>query len=175
MRQVSAYSCVETTSIIQSPHHCVAHRTQREQSSAIERASAQNIANADIEALTEEEAYKLFSDFRWSSNGGRPTCPACGHDKVYTVRRRSLRCARPGCRKEFTSTTATLFASRKLSFKRIVLAIREQAQADSRLVARRLGFKIDVSYKTAHGLRKRLEQVAAEGIGECKARRRASK
>ena len=175
MRQLSAFSCYEITGTTQSPQLCVAHCVQQDKTSDIESAAARNIVNADIEALTEEEAYKLFFDFRWASNGSRPTCPACGYDKIYAVRRRSLRCARPGCRAEFTCTTTTLFASRKLSFKRIVHAIREQAQADNRLVARCLGFKIDVSYKTAHDLRKRLEQMAADGIGECHSRRRASR
>jgi hypothetical protein len=67
-----------------------------------------------------------------------------------------------------------VFNSRKLSFKQIVVAFNEQLTAEKRIVARRLGFRLNVAYKTAHGLRKRLEIVATEGVKVIKAKKRAA-
>lgn len=41
----------------------------------------------------------------------------------YTVRRRRFRCSEPECRAEFSVTSGTVFANRKLSFKKIIMAI----------------------------------------------------
>ena len=74
-------------------------------------------------SLSEDDAYGLFIDFRWAYNGGNPYCPRCGCLEPYSVRRRRFRCSEPECRAEFSVTSGTVFANRKLSFKKIIMAI----------------------------------------------------
>lgn len=41
-------------------------------------------------------------------------CPHCGHDRIYVLGRRGrFCCARPGCRKQFSTTTQTAMRSHK--------------------------------------------------------------
>jgi len=74
-------------------------------------------------------AYATFCAFRWSENGGRPRCPACGCRKAYVMRRRRFRCSDTDCVREFSVTAGTFFHSRKLPFKTLIMAIWEELTA----------------------------------------------
>ena len=68
-------------------------------------------------------AEKLFRPIR--AGAIEPVCPACGGLDAYECRRRSganrFRCS--ACRKDFTITSGTLFASHKLPLKGYLAAI----------------------------------------------------
>ena len=83
----------------------------------------------EVWSLSEDDAYGLFVDFRWADNAGEPYYPRCGCLEPYSVRRRRFRCSEPGCRPEFSVTSGTVFANRKLSFKKIIMAIWEEIAA----------------------------------------------
>ncbi|GAA3100533.1 hypothetical protein GCM10010520_52330 [Rhizobium viscosum] len=68
----------------------------------------------------------------------------------YNVRRRRFRCSEPECRAEFSVTSGTVFANRKLSFKKIIMAIWEEITAAKGMAALHLSRKLNVQYKTAY-------------------------
>lgn len=58
--------------------------------------------------IDEEKAYAIFRQFRWPKTQGEPVCPPpCGVLDCYVLRRR---------RHEYSVTSSTVFAFRKLSF-----------------------------------------------------------
>lgn len=115
-----------------------------------------DLSSTEVDTLTEDGAYVLFLAFRWAESHGSPFCPCCGHTEPYAMRRRRFRCSAPDCRKEFSATTGTIFASRKLSFKKIVAALVEESAPVPAKATLRFGRKLDVQYKTACNLRRKI-------------------
>jgi transposase-like protein len=68
--------------------------------------------------MTLEEAELTFRKVRWADTDGAPVCPSCGSVEAYEARRPNgvLRFRCKGCRKDFTVTSGTLFASHKTAF-----------------------------------------------------------
>jgi transposase-like protein len=73
--------------------------------------------------MKEEDAYRWFMRARWHDNKGEPYCPACGNLDVRSIRRKCFRCTAAECGREFSVTSGTIFANRKLSFRTLVMAI----------------------------------------------------
>jgi|GEM_PF-4717192 len=81
-----------------------------------------NLALLDVAELTADEAYETFKQLRWASTTGRPVCPNCSCEKIYTYTKRKLfKCS--ACPTQFSVTSQTIFASRKLSIKKCLIAI----------------------------------------------------
>jgi transposase-like protein len=70
--------------------------------------------------MKEDEAYRWFVRARWHDNGGKPYCPACGNLDVLSIPRRRYRCTARECRREFSDTSGTILANRKLKFRTLV-------------------------------------------------------
>lgn len=101
----------------------------------------------------------MFVDFRWADNAGEPYCPRCGCLEPYSVRRRRFRCSEPECRAEFSVTSGTVFANRKLSFKKIIMPVWEDITAAKGMAALHLTRKLNVQYKTAYELLQKLREA----------------
>ncbi len=72
--------------------------------------------------MSDEEAYQTFKLIRWAVTNGEPFCPKCGCVAVYTYQtRRLFKCK--GCNHQFSVTSGTIFASRKLPIRDYLLAI----------------------------------------------------
>ena len=72
--------------------------------------------------VSDEDAYNTFRRLRWPDNDGAPVCPDCDCSVAYVYRcRRVFKCK--SCHKQFSVTSGTLFASRKLPFQVLLLAI----------------------------------------------------
>jgi ribosomal protein L37AE/L43A len=85
-------------------------------------AAARSLSLRSVARLTDEEAHATFVAIRSSDNGGEPYCPKCGCVALYNRAERPLwKCK--GCTKEFSVTSGTIFASRKLPIRDILLAI----------------------------------------------------
>jgi hypothetical protein len=63
--------------------------------------------------VTEAEAEATFRKVRWPETDGGAVCPECGGVEPYEMRRHTgaLRFECKACRKEFSITSGTLFAS----------------------------------------------------------------
>lgn len=76
----------------------------------------------EIAELSEDEARAVFRRYRFAENGGEPCCNHCGSPAAWTYRDgRLFKCKM--CLKQFTLTTNTPFAYRKLPFKTILLIL----------------------------------------------------
>ncbi|GJE78651.1 IS1595 family transposase [Methylorubrum suomiense] len=113
----------------------------------------------------EDKAYDTFKRLRWPETDGEPVCPACGCLDHYDIStRRRFKCA--GCGKQFSVTSGTIFASRKLSFMDLCAAVAIFVNAVKGLSALQLGRDLSVSYKTAFVLAHKLrEALGAEMKG----------
>lgn len=119
--------------------------------------------------MSDEEAHKRFTEIRWSGNNGQPYCPHCGSVALYTYKaRRIWKCK--ACTKQFSVTSGTIFASRKLPVRDYLLAIALLANCAKGMSALQLGRDLDVQYRTAfvlcHKLREAMaSEMANETVG----------
>src|SRR5258705_11821787 len=75
--------------------------------------------------MTDAEAETAFKMIRWADTNGTPVCPSCGSVEAYEARRPNgaLRFRCKGCKKDFSITSGTLFASHKLPLRGYLAAI----------------------------------------------------
>jgi transposase-like protein len=125
-------------------------------------AAARTLSLKAIFSEGEEVAYRRFCRLRWSETEGAPICPACGCLEIYDLStRRRFKCA--ACHRQFSVTSGTIFASRKLSFVDLLGAICLFVNASKGLSAVQLSRDLDVQHKTAFVLMHKLrETLAAE-------------
>lgn len=128
-------------------------------------APARSLSVATVARMSEEEARSAFRAIRWASTDGEPVCPRCGCVAVYEYKTRALfKCQ--GCGHQFSVTSGTIFASRKLPLRTYLLAIAIFVNAVKGVSALQLGRDLDVQYKTAFVLAHKLrEAMAAEHAG----------
>ena len=111
-------------------------------------AKARTLSLGAIMRMSDEAAHDRFQEIRFASNGGAAFCPACECTKVYTYKARKIwKCA--ACGKQFSVTSGTIFASRKLPIRDYLAAISIFINAVKGISALQLGRDLDVQYKTA--------------------------
>ena len=110
-------------------------------------------------SLKPDEAFERFSEVRWAWNGGKKQCVWCGGDKLYEFGRVRLglyRCK--ACARDFSTTSKTVFASRKMPHKSILAGIGFRLHEG--LNAHQLHLEIGVTYKTAWAFAKQCKIYA---------------
>ena len=114
----------------------------------------------------EEKAYEAFKRLRWQETKGEPVCPKCGCLDHYAITtRRKFKCA--ACHAQYSVTSGTMFASRKLSFTDLLAAICLFVNGSKGMSAVQFSRDLDVQYKTAFVLAHKLrEALAAETANE---------
>ena len=129
-------------------------------------AKARTLSLAKVMRLTDSEARATFQAIRWADNDGDPYCPRCGCLDVYKYETRKIfKCA--GCHAQFSLTTATIFASRKLAIRDLLAAIAIFVNGAKGYSALQLSRDLDVQYKTAFVLTHKLrEAMGAEMKGQ---------
>jgi len=128
-------------------------------------AKARTLSLAKVMRLSDQEACDSFKEVRWASTSGDPVCPRCGCMTVYEYRsRRVFNCK--GCGSQFSLTTATIFASRKLPIRDLLAAIAIVVNGAKGISELQLSRDLDVQYKTAFVLAHRLrDAMGAEQKG----------
>jgi transposase-like protein len=125
--------------------------------------------------MPEEEVERTFIRLRWQDNTGQPYCPKCGGTTIYASRRNgALRYQCKACQKDFSLTSGTLFASRKLPLRAYLMAIAifvNEVKGKSMLaLSRDLGTSYKSAFVLAHKLREALasevRQTAIGGAGK---------
>ena len=85
-------------------------------------AAARTLSLKGIYSAGEAAAYETFRQLRWPETQGEAVCPDCGCCETYSIStRRRFKCV--ACHKQFSVTSGTIFASRKLSFTDLLAAI----------------------------------------------------
>ena len=128
-------------------------------------AAARTLSLKAVFRMGEDAAYRTFCELRWADTGGDAVCPRCGCvDSYNIVTRRKFKCV--GCSHQFSVTSGTIFASRKLSFTDLLAAIVIFVNGAKGVSALQVSRDLDVQYKTAFVLSHKLrEAMAREQIG----------
>jgi transposase-like protein len=120
--------------------------------------AARTISLPQVLRMSDEEAHATFVAVRWAVNEGKAFCPHCGSVKVWTyAARRIWKCAE--CLKQFSVTSGTIFANRKLPIRDYLAAIALFCKGAKGVSALQLGRDLDVQYKTAFVLAHKLREA----------------
>src|SRR5438105_12670564 len=126
---------------------------------------AKTLSLASVFQMKDQEAEATFRRIRWADTEGEPVCSHCGGVDAYDCRRLKgaprFRCK--ACKKDFTITAGTLFASHKLPLRCYLAAIAIFCNEVKGKSALALSRDLCVSYKCAFVLLHKLrEAMAAE-------------
>jgi transposase-like protein len=121
-------------------------------------AAARTLSLRDIYRMGEDRAYALFCELRWPETQGKPVCPRCGGLEAYTIAtRRKFKCK--GCHHQFSVTSGTILASRKMSFTDLLAAIAIVVNGAKGVSALQLARDLDCQHKTAFVLAHKLREA----------------
>src|ERR1700744_636782 len=126
---------------------------------------ARTLSLSKVARLSDEEAYETFRLIRWAATNGAPVCPRCKCAAVYNYATRKLfKCK--ACSHQFSVTSGTIFASRKLSIRDYLLAIAIFVNGAKGHSALQLSRDLDCQYKTAFVMAHKIrEALASEANG----------
>ena len=121
-------------------------------------AESRTLSLKEIYKGGEEKAYATFRKLRWQETDGAPVCPKCGCLDSYEIStRRKFKCA--ACHAQYSVTSGTIFASRKLSFTDLLAAICLFVNGAKGMSAVQFSRDLDVQYKTAFVLAHKLREA----------------
>jgi transposase-like protein len=128
-------------------------------------AAARTLSLRSVFSMGEAKAYETFKAMRWAENDGEAVCPRCGCVETYDIAtRRRFKCV--GCHHQFSVTSGTIFANRKMSFTDLLAAIVIFVNGAKGVAALQLRRDLDCQYKTAFVLSHKLrEAMATENAG----------
>ncbi len=110
--------------------------------------------------MGEDKAYETFRAMRWADTDGDAVCPRCGCTETYDIAtRRRFKCV--ACHHQFSVTSGTIFASRKMSYTDLLAAIVIFVNGAKGIAALQLSRDLDCQYKTAFVLTHKLREAMA--------------
>jgi hypothetical protein len=123
-------------------------------------AAARTLSLAKVMRMSDEAAFETFKAIRWAATEGQPVCPKCGCVDSYAITTRKLwKCA--ACLSQYSVTSGTIFASRKLPIRDLLAAIAIFVNGAKGYAALHLSRDLDVQYKTAFVLSHKLREALA--------------
>lgn len=126
-------------------------------------AKSRTLSLGAIYKAGEEAAYKTFCEMRWPETDGEAVCPRCGCCETYDIStRRKFKCK--ACHHQFSVTSGTIFASRKMDFVDLLAAICILVNASKGVSMVQLSRDLDCQYKTAFVLAHKLREVMAQEV-----------
>jgi transposase-like protein len=124
-------------------------------------AKARTLSLGSIMRMTDDEAHARFEAIRFTDNGGAAFCPYCSCTVVYTYSaRRIWKCKR--CNRQFSVTSGTIFASRKLPIRDYLAAICIFVNAVKGVSALQLGRDLDIQYKSAFVMAHKIREAIGD-------------
>jgi len=126
--------------------------------------AAKTLSLAQVFRMTDTEAETAFKMIRWPDTNGAPVCPICGSVDAYEARRPNgaLRFRCKGCKKDFTITSGTLFASHKLPLRGYLAAIAVFCNEVKGKSALALSRDLGLSYKSTFLLLHKIREAVAQ-------------
>ncbi len=123
-------------------------------------AAARTLSLKAIYKGGEEAAYQTFRKLRWQDTQGEAVCPRCGCCETYDIpTRRKFKCV--ACYHQFSVTSGTIFASRKMAFVDLLAAICIFINGAKGISSLQLSRDLDCQYKTAFVLSHKLREAMA--------------
>ena len=130
-------------------------------------AKARTLSLAKVYRMGEDAAYGLFCEMRWPETDGEAVCPRCGcADSYFLKSRRKYKCT--ACYHQYSVTSGTIFASRKLSFTDLLAAIVLFVNGAKGMSALQASRDLDIQYKTAFVLFHKLREAMAQEFANVK-------
>lgn len=124
-------------------------------------AAARTLSLKAVFQMGENNAYETFRRLRWHETDGEAVCPRCGCVETYDIAtRRRFKCV--ACHHQFSVTSGTMFASRKLSYTDLLAAIVIFVNGAKGIAALQLSRDLNVQYKTAFVLTHKLREAMAQ-------------
>jgi transposase-like protein len=133
--------------------------------------AAKSLTLGQVARMTDEEAERVFIRLRWQDNAGQAYCPKCGATTIWQSHRKGcVRYQCKACQKDFSLTSGTLFASRKMPLRSYLMAIAifaNEVKGKSMLaLSRDMGCSYKASFVLAHKLREAMaSEVSQTAIG----------
>lgn len=122
--------------------------------------AARTLSLKAVFRMGEDKAYQTFCEMRWPETEGEAVCPRCGCVETYNITtRRKFKCV--ACHHQFSVTSGTIFASRKMSFTDLLAAIVIFVNGAKGVAALHLSRDLDCQYKTAFVLTHKLREAMA--------------
>ena len=124
-------------------------------------AASRTLSLKEIYQAGEDAAYQSFRKVRWPDTDGAPVCPRCGclgASEITT--RRKFKCK--GCGHQFSVTSGTIFASRKMAFTDLLAAICLIVNGAKGLSMVQISRDLDCQYKTAFVLSHKVREAMAK-------------
>ncbi|SHI91916.1 Transposase [Palleronia salina] len=128
--------------------------------------AAKTLSLVKVMRMSDKAAKAAFAKMRWPETDGAPICPACGSTESYDLATRPVyKCK--ACSKQFSITSGTIFASRKLAVRDILAAIAIFVNGAKGYSALHMSRDLGVDYKTAfvllHKVREAIEMAREQG------------
>ena len=125
-------------------------------------AAARTLKLKNVYRMSDDQAFEAFAAIRFSENGGEAFCPECGcADPYFIATRRKWKCR--ACGKQFSATSGTIFASRKMAFVDLLAAVCLFVNAAKGVSALQLSRDLSCQYKTAFVLAHKLREAMSAG------------
>ena len=128
--------------------------------------AAKTLSLVKVLRMSDKEAREAFRQIRWSETNGAPVCPECGGTESYDLATSQVYKCR-ACHKQYSLTSGTIFASRKLAVRDILAAIAIFINGAKGHSALQLSRDLSVDYKTAfvllHKVREAIELARDNG------------
>lgn len=127
--------------------------------------ACRTLSETKVARMSEDEARDVFRKLRWASTDGEAVCPHCGCEACYSLPvRKKWRCK--ACSYDFSVTSGTVFADRKMAFRDILLAIFKFVNSVKGLPALQLSREIGCDYKVAFVLLHKLRECMGTEIAD---------
>jgi len=126
-------------------------------------AQARSLSLMEIARLSDDEAYDLFKQSRWTD--GNPVCPQCGCEHSYHIKtRKQWRCK--ACKHTYSVTSGTIFANHKMPLQNYLLAIALYSNCAKGMSALQMSRDLNVQYKTAWVLCHKMRESLVDTVEE---------
>lgn len=122
--------------------------------------AARTLSLKQVFRMSDNEAYERFCYLRWPETDGEAVCPKCGCTETYNITtRRRFKCV--ACHHQFSVTSGTIFANRKLSYTDLLAVIVIFVNGAKGVSALQVSRDLHVQYKTAFVLSHKLREAMA--------------
>ncbi|WP_297777757.1 IS1595 family transposase [uncultured Roseovarius sp.] len=126
-------------------------------------AASRTLSLRQIYKAGEDAAYQMFCEMRWPETHGEAVCPRCSNHETYKITtRRKFKCK--ACAHQFSVTSGTIFASRKMDFVDLLAAICIIVNGAKGVSMIQLSRDLDCQYKTAFVLAHKLREAMAQEV-----------
>ena len=121
---------------------------------------ARTISLKSVYQMGEDNAYRMFRELRWPETEGEAVCPKCECPDTYDIpTRRKFQCK--ACGHQFSVTSGTIFAGRKMEFTDLLAAIVLFVNGAKGVSALQISRDLNCQYKTAYVLCHKLREAMA--------------